>query len=201
MKVFDFGKSLTVGTELEDFIDSVLKYQFKRIVKPRELSPAGWKMAEKMGFDRVICTKDGFWYSVQYKADIRAGETKRFFLEHTIEGSDGVRRSGWVKSIQAQILVVLIPALDHLFVMDATVLKESLCVWLQEGDYANKRVHNEGGFSAVGIAVPISKVMAQAGFCFDGMRSMIPLPSFLKIPDCASKSCFTNREENLEGEE
>ena len=79
----------------------------------------------RLGIDRIFENQEGRKHSVEYKADIKAGETGNFFIElKQREGNDG-----WAYSCVAQRLVLFIPGRNELYILQTERMKDQLDSW------------------------------------------------------------------------
>jgi hypothetical protein len=166
MKLYDFKASLQVGQEMENFIDTVLSPYVKQIL------PAKSMTLQRLGIDRFILTQSGYWYTVEYKADIAAGRTGNFFLETAIEFENGKTERGWLPKLEALFCVICVPTIGRLYFLNSLILKRCVENWLCEKRFEPVRILNKG-YVGVGIPVAIETCNVAAGFYFDGEHQFL----------------------------
>jgi hypothetical protein len=101
------------------------------------------------GIDRIFeCRKTENRLTVEYKADIMAGNTGQFFVETRVK-----KNPGWMLTSLCQVLVIHVPLREKAYWFDFLAFKRYALKSLKEG--AVKKTVQNIGYDAEGILVPI----------------------------------------------
>lgn len=143
MVEYDFNDKLKEGERYEGILDRFFARWYIIEKVHREL--------QRAGIDRIFTgKKDNMRFSVEYKTDIKAGETENIFIETV--SVDKTNKLGWVFSSIAQRLIVFIPSTGEVFLADMNHLRDmKLKDWIQK--YPKKSIPNDG-YKTIGIPVP-----------------------------------------------
>lgn len=144
-----FQDSLTVGQEYEKFLDTV----FSRWYTIEEVSLD----MQRLGVDRIFVQENsGKRWSVEYKTDVRCGETGNFAIETALFSDDGeLRKHGWAVTSTAQLVVFYVPAKKQIYIVDMVKLRDRLEHWSHE--CKTFTAQNEG-YYGVGLLVPEDEI-------------------------------------------
>jgi len=149
--VYDFETQLTVGESYEKLLDRYFSQFFRVSIVPLTV--------QKLGVDRIFIFKGSpkRRFTVEYKADIRAAETKRIFVE--IESNSNTGKPGWAYSSVAQMLVYYIPPLKRAAIVNMLTLREAVPNWLKQYD---KKICRNRTYHSTGVVVPLHELKAIA---------------------------------------
>lgn len=120
---------------------------------------------QRRGIDRRwSCHQTGAVYTVEYKADWKACETGRAFLEtwSVVEQ----QKPGWVVTSEAMLLAYYLPHAERVLVLDLATLKKALPEALERWP---EREASSGGWTTRGVAVPVDFLAAMARHQHDGV--------------------------------
>lgn len=145
--IFDFSTQLAQGAEGEAWLDAFFSRWF--IVTP--VSPA----SQRRGIDRSFTDKkNGRTFTVEYKADRRAGQTGNAFIE-TISVDAPTVRQGWAYTCQADYLVYFCSSPETIYIIPPAVLRSAIDDWLARYP---KRVIPNRGYNTHGVLVPLDEL-------------------------------------------
>lgn len=152
MTAHRFASSLAVGQRHEAELDAALKAQ------GRVLESVS-RDEQRSGIDRWML-HGGRWWSLEYKADVRAADTGNFALEVvSVLGDDGAAKAGWAVATPADYLLLYRPQHRTALVVPGP----ALCAWvrLELSSLRIRPVRNEGWWSLVALA-PCGRIEALA---------------------------------------
>lgn len=155
--VHRFADCLARGQAAEQAMDRHFGRWFQVAPVPRQ--------DERRGIDRRwSCLQTGAVYTVEYKADWRAGETGRAFLEtwSVVEK----QKPGWVVTSEAMLLAYYLPTAERVLVLDLATLKRHLPEVLERWP---EREASSGEWTTRGVAVPVDYLAAMARHQHDGV--------------------------------
>lgn len=116
---------------------------------------AARKGMQLMGVDRLFTSRaDGARYTVEYKADTRAGETGNAFIETV--SVDARRKAGWAYTSCAQILAYYLPTTGRVYVVNLPALRAKLPDWVRR--FSPPRKIPNRGYNTLGLTVPLSEL-------------------------------------------
>ena len=143
MKIHGWKDSLETG----EYYEKVLDEKFQKFY---HISDG----IQKDGIDRVFVDRDsGITYTVEYKSDIAASNTKNAFIE-TIS-VDTYGKLGWALTTKSQIIVYYIVKLDIIYQISTVAIKVMLPKWIKI--YKKASVSNKN-YKSYGIPVPLSEL-------------------------------------------
>lgn len=149
--VYDFSTQLNIGEGYEKTLDTYFSRFFRISIVPLQI--------QKLGVDRIFIYKGKpkRRFTVEYKADIKAAETHRIFVE--IESNSTTGKPGWAYSSVAQQLVYYIPPWNRAAIVSMLTLREAVIEW--ERKYEKKLCRNST-YHSTGIVVPVQELKAIA---------------------------------------
>lgn len=151
--VHDFYDKLREGQEYETILDMHFSTWFKT-------QDYGMDM-QRLGVDRIFTKSTGERYTVEYKADIKCGETGNFAIETvsvlTDEGE--LKKHGWAVTSTAQLLMLYIPSKKLIYIVDMVRLRDHLADWAKK--FPTFTAQNKG-YVGVGILVPEAEIAKMA---------------------------------------
>lgn len=142
-KVHIFGESLAIGLAYEEILDKFYGQGYT-------INHVGYSL-QLLGIDRIwLHRKSRKRYSVEYKSDIKAGETDNIFIETLSNEVTG--QLGWAYTSCAQLLITFIPAKDYAYRATMIAVKYHLDEWIKK--YPSIEVKNDGYISR-GVLLPM----------------------------------------------
>lgn len=146
-----FTKSAKAGDIGEAALDSYFSRWYTITAVNRE--------RQKQGIDREFVSKlTSMTYSVEYKTDDKAANSKNVFIELVSVDKDG--KPGWAYYSQAQLLACYIPTIGEIILMDMVQLKLALPTWLKTCKQRPARNYDDNGnflYNTIGLLVPLKK--------------------------------------------
>lgn len=153
-KIYNFETQLARGEAFETILDAVFSTEFA-ITKATMTE-------QRKGIDRFFVDAMSNRYSVEYKADERAHDTKNFFVETTsVEG----KSAGWIAKLSADFLILLLPQSATIYVFDSSALRATVKQWLKEKLFSERECQNET-YKSKGIAVPLATLAEHASAAY-----------------------------------
>lgn len=120
---------------------------------------------DRSGIDRKFTTREfPFHFTVQYKADVRAADTGRLFIE--VISNDRRGTPGWGIKCEANIISVYIPQRRVVYLLSAPLLRMFVPIWYMQ--FAIHKAQNDG-YATHGICVPVA-VVEESAVCLHVMR-------------------------------
>ncbi len=152
--VYDFKRQLRQGEAYEHHLDALFAKEYAIVPVTRE--------EQRCGLDRIFTRRsDGKVFTVEYKADSRAGRTGNAFIETV--SVDTTNKPGWATSSQADILIYLITAPETIYCIQLSKLRAKLASWQRK--YRQVAVNNDG-YRTLGLLVPLHELEAIADCVF-----------------------------------
>jgi hypothetical protein len=110
---------------------------------------------QALGIDRIFIDKNPPHerFSVEYKTDLKAHETKSAFIE--IVSNTNKNKAGWAYTTCAQTIIYYTPGTGRIFCLYTNDLKEALGYW--EHEYPVRECKNKT-YEAKGILVPLKEI-------------------------------------------
>lgn len=141
---YDFNQQLAIGEEHESELDLFFSQFFTIIPVPLQI--------QKLGVDRIFERKriPQRRASVEYKTDIKAGETGNAYIETLSNSNTG--KAGWAYTSIAQELVYYIPQFKRVGVISMLDIKKNLYEW--RSMYREVRCENKD-YYGMGVLVPL----------------------------------------------
>ena len=150
--IYQFQTQLRQGESYEAELD-----QFFRGLGFR-ISAANRSM-QRCGIDRVFFhVRDEQLFTVEYKADSRAGATGNAFIETVSVDTAG--KPGWAYSSTAAILVYLVTNPQTIYWLEMAKLRRQLPRWATV--YPKRQAHNTN-YQTHGLLVPLHELERIAG--------------------------------------
>lgn len=147
MSVFGFDAQLAQGEQYEQVLDEFFASMGARI------SPVS-REDQRRGIDRIwYDPNDGRTWTVEYKADSRAGVTGNAFIETVSVDTAG--RRGWAYTSAASLLVYLVTEPQTIYVISMARLRRQLRLW--ESVYRTAQAANNG-YNTHGLLVPLHEL-------------------------------------------
>lgn len=143
---YNFRTQNKIGKEGEKFLDKFFAPRYEiAFATPEEQA----KEIDRWFTNR----KNNHRFSVEYKTDARAGKSGKAFVE--LEGDHEHQRQGWAKMSEAEYLIFYIPRPQTIYIVRFGDLRKRLPKW--EANYPRIPIPNEagGGYTTIGIAVPL----------------------------------------------
>lgn len=159
---YTFKEQLAIGEKYERVIDDYLR---SLGVEPQPVP----LHLQREGIDRIVQNGD-MRNTAEYKADKRAGDTGRLFLETELSEVDGTKTLGWPCKSSAQVVLTIIPDKNLLLWADMWRVKMFLPKWVAEFGLTKwvDNVRKDGKhFQARGVAVPIKVYEKRVVFRMD----------------------------------
>ncbi len=145
--VYKFGAQLQQGKIYEARIDAIFADKGVNISVVDRAD-------QRHGIDRRWHDPlDGRTWTVEYKADSRAGDTGNAFIETV--SVDTERRPGWAYSSQAALLVYLVVDPETVYVISMARLRDQLPRWIAQ--YPTRQAQNDG-YQTHGVLVPLDEL-------------------------------------------
>jgi hypothetical protein len=135
----EFRSSLDIGEKAEKVLDEFFS-QWWTCTRP----PG----PDKDGIDRVF-SKNGKEFTMQYKADFRAANTRKAFVE-TIS-VDAPMQMGWAFTGKSKYLCYWVPPMGEGVIVRMAVLRNLLGEWMMRHETKPSR---NGRYTTYGICVP-----------------------------------------------
>lgn len=148
METYGFAAQLAIGELWEERLDRFFTERFAVDVLPVDRGD------QRRGIDRVFVGREtGEVYSVEYKADERAGRTGNAFIETV--SVDVTAKAGWAVASQADALVYLVTDPETIYWIPMRRVRASLERW--------RRLYREAaaqnvGYRTVGLLVPLGEL-------------------------------------------
>jgi hypothetical protein len=152
--VYDFKRQLRKGEAYERHLDVLFAVDYS-------ITPATHEQ-QRAGIDRIFTRRiDGKRFTIEYKADSKAGATGNAFIETT--SVDTTSKAGWATSSQADILVYLVTEPQTIYCIALSKLRTKLERWQRK--YREVAVRNKG-YRTIGLLVPLHELEAIADCVF-----------------------------------
>ena len=143
---YNFARQLAIGGAHERRLDAHFALWFA-------ITPAT-RDEQRAGIDRIFVHRaTGKRYTVEYKADDKAGRTGNAFIEVTSVDTAG--RAGWAMSSQADILVYLVVEPETVYALRMPTLRLALALWQRH--YPKRSAQNQG-YKTWGYLVPLAEL-------------------------------------------
>lgn len=143
---YDFTNQLAIGEAHERRLDAF----FARWFTITPASPA----QQRRGIDRTFVHRvTGKAYTVEYKADDKAGRTGNAFIETTSVDTTG--RAGWAISSEADVLIYLVTEPETVYAIRMRTLRAALARWQRKFP---KRAAQNRGYKTWGYLVPLAEL-------------------------------------------
>lgn len=144
--IYKFQRQLQQGEAYERHLDAVFAGEFAIEPATRE--------QQRAGIDRIFTRRsDGKRFTVEYKADSKAGRTGNAFVETTSVDTTG--KAGWATSSQADILIYLVTEPETIYCIALPRLRAKLGGWQRK--YRNAAANNES-YHTLGLLVPLHEL-------------------------------------------
>lgn len=159
--VHNFKDSLEYGEGVELILDGFFEPWF-------DITPVTPDQ-QRLGVDRIFTKlSTGERFSVEYKADRQAHETRNVYIETVSvrkEGKD--EKLGWAYTSTAQRLLYFIPGSGIVYILDMIAIRDKLPAWTKK--YRTVEADN-GDYVGEGILVPVAELdkLARGKMVYNG---------------------------------
>jgi hypothetical protein len=148
MGVYGFAAQLAIGEVWEDRLDRFFTERFAVEVRRVGMEE------QRRGIDRVfVGTETGEVYTVEYKADDKAGRTGNAFIETV--SVDVTGKPGWAVASRADVLVYLVTEPETIYWIPMRRVRASLARWRRL--YREVAAQNEG-YKTLGLLAPLAEL-------------------------------------------
>jgi hypothetical protein len=147
--IYEFDKQLAVGKAGEYKLDEFFGRWYNIEEVPLDFE-------KRVGADRLFVDPGGRQLLIEYKYDVKSGETGNLIIE-TISNKER-HKPGWALTCQADVVVWLLSSGEILAILPDDIRKQ-IPRW---SDAYRSVVITNVGFTAVGLVVPLHEVRALA---------------------------------------
>lgn len=81
-------------------------------------------------------------------------------------------KPGWVRKVQANLVLCIVPDAGVLYFFNGPVLKRLCEMWLNDKAYPEGAAQNKG-YRGIGLCVPFADLCANCAWYFDGVRNKL----------------------------
>jgi hypothetical protein len=143
-----------VGNSYEQVLDAFFGARFDIALADRH--------EQRLGIDRFFTNPRGSQFSVEYKTEIKGGQTGNFYIELELVFPDGKRKPGWVRKQGAKFVVLYVPAFRKVFWLRYADLRRMAPEWEKKHGrkVGGRNVDSQGNmlFHAEGVLVPFKEL-------------------------------------------
>lgn len=147
MTTYNFRDQLAIGEAYERRLDE----HFQQALTISRIERAS-RAQQAAGIDRIWHTPSGTTYTVEYKADDKAGRTGNAFVETV--SVDTANKPGWAVASTAQLLAYMVTQPETIYLIEMTALRAQLPRWKRQ--YRTTYAQNDG-YRTHGILVPLDE--------------------------------------------
>lgn len=147
MTTYNFRDQLAIGEAYERRLDE----HFQQALTISRIERAS-RAQQAAGIDRIWHTSSGATYTVEYKADDKAGRTGNAFIETV--SVDTANKPGWAVASTAQLLAYMVTQPETIYLIEMTALRAQLPRWKRQ--YRTTYAQNDG-YRTHGILVPLDE--------------------------------------------